>query len=361
MTTDKKLYIALAVLAVLGGAVFMQNKKKAADAQAHSLEGAAESLPKIALTEEQTKTIDKIEIQAPAKGDGGAATQVQLIKKGEEDWDVAEPVKAKANASNVKSLIENLTRLEIKEQIDSTNGSYDKFDLSDDKALHAVFFKGDEKVADLYFGENGSRGQMTRIAGKDGVYAVKGYSSYLYGRDVAGWRDKTIFKFEDKDAVKVTIQNENGEFVFEKNGEDWTAKHAKKAGQPGTALKDFDKGKLESLLRAYKSLNASEFGDGKKPSDVGLEEPIATVTIELKGGSGRHVLSVGDTAEGSNRWVMKNGSDQIFSISSWGADWATANVDKFAAGKDDEGDSDDDPTAAMPPGMPGMPGMPPGH
>jgi hypothetical protein len=64
---------------------------------------------------------------------------------------------------------------------------------------------------------------------------------------------------------------------------------------------------------------------------VGLTSPEATVTIELKGGTGVHVLKVGKVAEGTNRWASTNGSDQIYSISSWSSDWATADAKKFQA------------------------------
>ena len=43
------------------------------------------------------------------------------------------------------------------------------------------------------------------------------------------------------------------------------------------------------------------------------------------------MLKVGKTAEGTNRWAMTNGSEQIYSISSWSSDWATADAKKFQA------------------------------
>jgi hypothetical protein len=328
MTTDKKLLAAVAVLALLGGAVYLQNKKQDEDARAHSVQGAAEALPKVQLTEEQVKTVDRVELDQPAEGDGGAPRHVALVKKGEEAWDLEEPVKAKGNASNVKSLLDNLKRLEINEEISPNKDEWGKFKVTDKDALHAVFKKGNEVLLDLYLGENGSRGQMTRVAGRDPVYALKGYSSFLYARDIASWRDKKIFEFEEKDAEKVTIQNENGEFVFTKSGEDWKGTFAEPK-KKAKDIPDFDKTKVEGMVRAYKALNAADFGDDKKPGDVGLAEPKATVTIELKGGTGKHVVTVGDTAEGSNRWAMRNGSDQIFSVSSWTSDWATGNLDKF--------------------------------
>jgi hypothetical protein len=188
---------------------------------------------------------------------------------------------------------------------------------------------------------------MTRLGDKEGVFAVKGYSKYLYARDAAGWRDKTIFKFEDKDVVKVTIENENGTFEFDKQGDTWAGKHKDPKASAAKDIPEFKPSKVDDMLRAYKSLSASAFGDDKKSADVGLEAAKATVTVELKDGTGKYTLSVGDTAEGTNRWVKASGKDALFSVSSWSADWATADASKFQdkkkeAPKDDELDGLDE-------------------
>jgi hypothetical protein len=328
MPTDKKLLIAIAVLVVLGGVVVMQRQKQAAELSAHSFETVSGNLPKIAITDEDLKKIDKVEITKPAEKEGDKAEDIVLVKKGEEDWDLEKPTSAKAAASNVKSMIDNLKKLEVKELIDNGKDTYDKYKLSDSKALHTVFYKGKDVAFDGYFGEDGSRGQMTRLPGKDGVYAVKGYSSYLFNRDSKAWREKAIFKFEDKDIAKITLENENGTFSFEKSGEDFKAEHAKPKTKAFKDLEKFDKTKLQSLISAYKALSAADFGDGKKPEDVGLSPPKATLTFDMKEGTAKYVVTFGDV-EGSNRWAKRNGSDEIFNVSSWAGDWATANLDKF--------------------------------
>jgi hypothetical protein len=328
MPTDKKLLIAIGVLVVLGGVVMMQRQKQNAELSAHSFETVSGNLPKITITDEDIKKIDKIEITKPAEKETDKAEDIVLVKKGEEDWDLEKPVMAKAGASNVKSMIDNLKKLEVKELIDNGKDTYPKYKVSDDKALHTVFYKGKDVAFDAYFGEDGSRGQMTRLPGKDGVYAVKGYSSYLFNRDSKAWREKTIFKFEDKDLAKITLENENGTFTFEKNGEDFKAEHAKPKTKAGKALDKFDKSKVQSLVSAYKSLSAADFGDGKKPEDVGLSPPKATLTFDMKEGTAKYVVTFGDV-EGSNRWAKRNGSEEIFNVSSWAGDWATANVEKF--------------------------------
>ncbi len=332
MDQQKKLYVAASALAVVVGLLFVQRQGEQSDAEKHSAAGLAASLPQFGVTEEQAKSVDRILISVPAKeaeegSEAKPAVEVELVKTGEESWELKKPSSAKANASNVKSLLDNLPKLNVREAISTTADDYDRWGVTDEKALHATFLKGDEKVMEAYFGESGSRGQMTRLAGHDGVYAAKGYSKWLYERDAKGWRDKSMFKFDEKEVVKVSIDNESGRYVFEKNGEEW------KGRLKGRPIKEFKPSKVDDLLRAYKSLSAMDFGDDKKREDVGLAKPVAKVTIELTGGKALHVLEVGDKAEGSNRWAVTNGSPQIYSISSWSADWAMAEPSKFQDAK----------------------------
>ncbi len=59
---------------------------------------------------------------------------------------------------------------------------------------------------------------------------------------------------------------------------------------------------------------------------------------------GKQIVTLGTTAD-SNRWIKKSGSDEIWSVSSWAGDWATAGEDKFQKTeekKDDKGDKKDD-------------------
>jgi len=330
MDQQKKLYVALGVLFALGGLLLVQRQGEHKEAAQHSIEGQAAKLPKLDITEETTKTIDRVVIHKPAGKEGAPAEDIELVKTGEEAWSVEKPTKAKANASNVKSLLDNLPKLALSEAISETKDEYERWGVTDEKALHATFYKGQDSVIDLYFGENGSRGQMTRLSKQDGVYAIKGFSKWLYERDAKGWRDKSMLKFDEKEVVKVSIQNESGSFVFDKAGESWTGKFGKTAAQ-AKPIEKFQPSKVDDLLRAYKALSAIDFGDGKQPAELGLTTPKATVTIEQKGGTGVHVLKVGNNAEGTNRWALTNGSDQIYSISSWSADWATADTSKFQA------------------------------
>ncbi len=369
MTSDKKLYIAAGVLAVLGGGLFLQKRAQKQEEATYSYAAISASLPKIEVTDDQKKGIDSLTIEQPA-GDAGKPTKVALAKKGE-DWELSEPLKAKANKSNIDSLLENLPTIKVSEQISPGKEAYAQYEVSDDKALHVVAKQGDKIVVDLYFGQGGSRGQMMRVAGKEGVYSAKGYSSYLYARDLKSWRDLSLTKFEDNKVKTVSIENENGTFDFAKIGEkkegettkiEWSGKFKKAKAGGLAAIERFDSAKVDDLVRSFKALTALDFAQGKTAADLGLDKPSATVTFVLDDGA-RKVVRLGNTGSSSDRWVQLEGNPDFYTIAQYAADWVTAKLDKYQ--KPDEKNKKDKKageTPEPPPGMPGMgmQGMPPG-
>jgi Domain of unknown function (DUF4340) len=332
---ETRLYAALGILAVLGGALYFQTETKKDDIKAHTVQGEAESLPKLSFTEEQKAKVTKIVIEKPAsakEGEEAAPAQKFVLVKDGDNWQLEEPQRALANKSNVESLLNSLPKLAVKERITKDAASYGQYDLGDDKALHVTVFEGETSTLELWAGKSGGRGQMARLKGQDGVYVIDGYSSYLFGRDTKGWRDLSVLKVDTDKATLVNITNEHGEFELKKDGSAWTGKFKKAKGGALAPIQDFDSAKVEDLLRAYKALNASGFGDGKSLADAGLEKPLARIVITA--GDSKTELAYGSTAEGSSRYAKVPSSAEIVTISSWAADWAVAEESKFQKKKE---------------------------
>ena len=356
MKTEHKIFAALAVLAALGAGLYVTGQSKTKQVAAHTVANASADLPSIALNKDDVDKITKVEVTNPDRDDKTKKIHVVLEKKGD-NWVVTAPVQAKANASNVKSLIDNLKELKIKEVIDRTTGSYEQFETNGDKGLHVTAWKGDEKAKEFYFGKSGSRGQMARIAGKDGVYVVAGYASYQYGREIENWRETSVLKFEDENAIQVEVTNKNGLFSFSKNGDKWSASLTKrgkdgKLGKPEKEWKGFDEAKLKDLLRAYKALYADDFGEEKDKADSGVltaEQSGGVVHIKLKDNGGDFTVRVGKPAKGSSRWAMKEGDETLITLTSWSSDWATAEASKFEKPEEKKGDKKKDDKKSEPP------------
>ena len=358
MKTEHKIYAGLGILAALAGGLYVTNKSKKQELAHHSVAAASADLPSISVPKDDIDKLTKIELATTDKDDKTKKTKVTLEKKGA-DWVVTSPPSAAgsaANASNVKSLLDNLKELKVKEIIDRTAGSYEQYELTDDKAMHIVAYKGADKAVDLYFGKSGSRGQMARVGGKDGVYIADKYSAYLYTREVKNWRETSILKFEDANAIQVDVTNKSGAYSFSRNGEKWSATLVKrdkdgKLGKPEKEWKKFDEGKVKDLLRAYKALNAEDFGEAKDKDASGVgdaETSGGVVHIKLKDNAGDLTVRVGKVQKGTSRWAWKDGGDTLYAVSSWTADWATAEPAKFEKA-DDKGKKDAAPTPPQEP------------
>src|SRR5262249_6809157 len=159
---------------------------------------------------------DLPEIKPPDDSDklvikNGDKPEVVLEKKGDK-WELTKPVNAPANATTVKSTLDNLKELKAKEVIISTPNDDQKkeFEFTPEKQLHLQVWKGGDKKLDATFGKSGARGQMAMVEGKPAIYAVTGYSSYLYAKEPKGWRDAEIFKFDDANVNQMTIEKKDG-------------------------------------------------------------------------------------------------------------------------------------------------------
>lgn len=347
MNRSTQIWAGVVVLAGLSGLVYYKAKE---DQKIGTAETTNADLPEIKAPDD----LDKITVQ------NGDKPEIVLEKSGEA-WKVMKPVEAAANQEAVKSLVSNLKDLKAKEVIVSSadDAAKKEYEFGPEKAVHVTASKGGDKKVDLTFGKSGARGQLAMVEGKPGIYAVSGYSGYLYTREVKGFRDTEIFKFDDQNANGLTIENKNGTFSFTKEGDKWAGTHK---GQP---IARFDEDKVKDAVRTFKNLTAEDFGDGKDPNELGLtDKPEAKVTIQLKDGAGKYVLNVGNVLTGTNRWAMKEGSDNIYSILSYQADWALAEPSKFQKAADAGADSGKKGAPVMPAGMPGMPpgmgGMPEG-
>lgn len=335
MKTEYRIYAAVAVAALLGAAFWMTSKEQKIEQEARSTSAAKQDLPKIAIEKDDLEKITKVEIENAEKG------KVVLEKKGD-TWELIEPIAAKANQADVKSMLDGFEDLKINEAIDRGTGAYDQYELGEKKAVHVVAYKGGEKALDLHFGKSGTRGQMMRVEGKDGVWAASGYQSWLFTKEAKNWRDKSILKLDEKEASKVVVENKHARYTFEKKGDAWTGAYDKR-DKKGALVKQekwekFDPKKVEDLLRAYKALNAVDFAS--KDDATGVDKPTEEGgTVTITAGGATHTLNLGKTQKGSNRFVVKEGGDTTYVVSSWAADWAVAEPTKFEK-KDDKKDKD---------------------
>ena len=369
MKTEQKLVVSgVALLALLGGYV-MTRQGKEKDTKAH-MASVAKNLPKVGVAKEQGEKVTKLVVKSKDHD------EVVLEKKGTV-WRLSKPLDALASASNVDAILKNLEKLELGTVIadNADEKTFEKYELDEKNATHVQVFAGDEKVLDAYFGKSGTRGQIARLGGNPAVYTAKGYSSFLFAKEVKSWRDTDILNFEDGNVIAIELDNKSGRFSFTKNADKWSGAFYGRDAKTGAVAEKaskwerFDEAKVKDLLTAFKNLKASDFA--KQGADTGIDkaaEEGGVLKVKFKDGNGDVVLKVGKKQEADNRYLVKEGGDgTIFVISSYSAALAVGDVEKFSKpdpnakgkdakdGKDAAGDAPDMPEM---PGMPGMPSMP---
>ncbi len=341
MSRDKLIIFGAVILGLLGILVYKQAKR---DDDLGRPSATAADLPTISAPDDVDKISitngDKPEVVLEKRAAAGGA----LADGGTgETWVMTKPVAATANQQAIKDLVGNLKDLKVDSQVDIHLDDQVKKDKQLDAAhgLHLVAYKGGTKVTDDLFGKSGAVGELVIVAQKpDLVWAAKGYSSYLYAKEAKDFRDKEILKFDDANAAQVTVVNTHGTFTFTKNDTKWVGTLGSKP------IERFDSEKVKDLLRAYKSLNADDFGDGKSLVDTGLDKPTGVVTIHLKDDPQVYELAVGNISSGTNRWAKRADSDAIFQITNYSAEWATTDAPKYQTAAD-AGAGDGGSKAAM--------------
>ncbi|MDP9000961.1 MAG: DUF4340 domain-containing protein [Myxococcota bacterium] len=331
MSRDKLIIFGVLLLGLLGFLVAKQAKRDEAlgaplaSAKDYPTISAPDDIDKLSITngDKGEVVLEKVPDAKPADADGGA----------EATWILSKPIKAPANQQAVKDILSNLKDLKVDGRINLKldDEVRKQKQLDPGHAVHVVAWKGADKRVDEIFGKSGSAGELVVVNDKpdqaDKVWAAKGYSSYLYTKEPKDFRFKEILKFDDAIASQVTIANAHGTLSFTK-GDNWVGTIDKRA------IARFDQEKLKDMLRAYKALNAEDFGDGKSLSETGLEKPEATVSIQLRDNAGKYDLLVGAVSAGTNRWAKRADDDTIYQITNYVAEWALADTSKFQAAID---------------------------
>jgi hypothetical protein len=328
MSRDKLIIFGVVLLGLLGFLVYKQAKR---DQAIGAPIAAGTDLPTVSAPED----VDKISITNGDKGevvlervpdpkaapvDGGPS----------ETWRLAKPVVAAANQQTVKDLVANLKDLKAESQVSLKLDDEVRKEkqLDPAHAVHVTVWKGADKKLDELFGKSGTAGQLAVLSDKpNAVWAVKGYSAYLYTKEPKDFRDKDVLKFDDANASQVTITNSHGTLSFTK-GDKWAGTFDQKP------IARFEEEKVKDMLRAFKALTADDFGDGKALADTGLDKPAATVTVHLKDDARTYALLVGNVSAGTNRWAKRADGDIIYQIGNSAAEWALSDDSKYRATPD---------------------------
>jgi len=238
----------------------------------------------------------------------GGATWAVARKNRDDDWKLAKPREADAQASAVDDFLRDLKKLRVARWVDDPKKTKDL--LKKPEATIAVTREPEgkpgankkpsisltigpavktDKEQGRYLQRQGQSGLLFVSAKKpdasasydekDSVDALEGIGESL-GRGYLDFLDRSVFDFQSDDVTRLVIQRGKLKLVCEKDGETW------RLTQP-TKL-DCEKSNIDAILGAMHSLQADRFV-AESPKDLkpfGLDAPAlrltATVAEEAK-------------------------------------------------------------------------------
>jgi hypothetical protein len=301
---NRKTLIALGsfiVLAVLAALALKQPEKgeRASD--------KPRPLPKL-----DAAQVDTLEITKP-----GSPTSVLKHEGGK--YSVTAPVAYAADETTVKAAFDAIVKMDVSDLVTDNKAKHAEFEV-DDKGVHVVAKKGATVLADIVVGKTTGPGTMVRLTGKDQIWQASGVNKYTFDRTPADWREKSITTFTAADAEQIELATKDGgKATVKKTGAKVGSDDKWEVVQSTVKIDKLDDSIPNNIVQALSAWKANDFGDGVKPADVGLEPPLLTVTVSLKGGKKVTALLGNKKAE-DEIYVKTPESPQVFIVKKYNVD-----------------------------------------
>ena len=286
----KTTLILLAVFIVLLAAVLVfEPKKKDAPAKEEKLvDLASGDVEKLMLKKED----ETISFQKDEKG----------------EWQITEPVQAKADPTEVGRLAEDFSSLKIERLVEAEAKDPAQYEIP--KKVVTLWYKGKDQPVKILIGME-NRLDNTFYAKKEGenrVVLIPSLLKSLLEKKTLDFRQKDVFKFETADVKEIKLKAKDVVWEALKKDEDWFFE------KPVYALAE--KSRMEDFLNTLANMKAKEFAsEEKKPEDVEklkLQKPEYEVFLSLPAKNQEMVFSL--HKEGEKNYAMMSLSTKIIAV-----------------------------------------------
>lgn len=189
-----------------------------------------------------------------------------------------------ADPDLITNMINELSQLKAVQKVAAQKDKWADFDVTDSSGVRVTVNSDKKVVGDLYIGRftynQNTRKPKTyvRINKDKDVFAVEGYLSMTFNRDLNGLRNKTIFRGNRNDISKISLNYPaDSSFTLSKEGMNWLIN-----GSPADSVQ------ASNFLGAISYLTGAEFRDDISPANLD-NAPFSVVleganmpTVEIK-------------------------------------------------------------------------------
>ncbi len=226
---------------------------------------------------------------------------VELARSGE-GWVLPRAGDFPADGAKITPILDKLAGIKTNRLVTQTEASHKRLQVAaDDFARLVELTEKDGAAYKLYLGSSaGASTTHVRADGRPEVYLTGDLSSWDVSAQASGWIDTLYYTVPQTATVALTLQNANGTFEFERQGETWTIKGLAEG-------ETFSENNFSTLLGQVTSMQMmNPLGKEEEPA-FGLDQPQAVVTLKTLEGDEEqtYTLQIGAQDEQDSSFIVK--------------------------------------------------------
>jgi len=262
------LYIALAVLVILGGTLYWSNHRKPAD---DTSKASADTPPTILKLDQSS--IEKLELK------NKDADPVVLAKSSSGDWQITAPKPLRADQSAVTSVLSEVSSLNSERLVDDKASNLAPYGL-DHPAFELNLTEKNHQSQKLLIGNNTLTGSVyAALANDPRVFAIATYTKTSLDKGLNDLRDKRLLPVNADKVSQVELMRKNQAIEFGRNKDAWQILKPKPYRADGAQVSEL----LNKLTDAKMDLTGSDSNDAS--SAFAKAAPFATAKLTDESGT----------------------------------------------------------------------------
>ncbi len=233
---------------------------------------------------------------------------ITLAKNGD-NWILPEAGDYPADSTKIAPLLNKLEDLKTNRLVTQTDASHKRLKVASDDFNRLIEVKLQDGTSHkLYLGSTaGVSTTHVRADDQSEVYLASNLSSWDVNAQASAWIDTLYFTVPQTATVALTLQNQNGTFELEKEGDNWTMK----------GLAGDEKLNVNNVTTLVSQATAVHMVSpiGKESQDsFGLDAPLAVVTLKTKEGDQEktYTLKIGAKSDDGNSYVASSSESPYY-------------------------------------------------
>lgn len=241
-----------------------------------------------------------VNVSGPENGDF-------VLSRNEKGWTV-ETGKARYPAAidAVEKLLDAIAEMRAETVVSRNPKNFSSFEVDEKTGISvSVLDAAKNTLASLVLGKSGPDlfSTYVRNTASNRVVLCSGMLKTDFGRDLNGWRDKTVYDFNSRDIIEYIV-SDNDTLHLKKENDAWQVL----SPEPFSP----DPEKVDEMTKAFATLQAAAFSDDNE-TKCGLTPPIKTVKAVLANNS-EQVLVIGKDKNAFQLFAKKKDGETIYII-----------------------------------------------